>query len=99
MRIWSGISWLFEDAGDTALMQDYALKVAQVGEQIYSESKLAPAQEQMLGLSTAGMLHRAGKDENLMKWLFDVKTMKNGKKIYAELAENLMNEIREKQKQ
>ncbi len=95
-KIWAGLSWLFEDVGDSDMMKVYAKKTAQVSESIYMESKLTPVQEQIMLLTTAGMLFRAEEQpDKVLKWLFSVKTNKNGKKIYADLAEDLMEEVRE----
>ncbi|MDL2237911.1 DUF2225 domain-containing protein [Christensenellaceae bacterium OttesenSCG-928-K19] len=94
MRLYSSLSWLFEDAGDEALMRDYAKKSAQISASIYEDSQLTPVQEQMMLLSTAGMLYRADEWESVGKLLLNVKTIKNGKKTYVDLADGLMDELR-----
>lgn len=94
LRLWSNLSWLYEDAGDRDLEKMAAEKAAETAESIYMESTLNPVQEQVMCLTTAGMQYRAGLHKDVLKWLLSAKTVKLGKKTYALLAENLMDEIR-----
>lgn len=95
MRIWANLSWLYEDMGDEEMMKYAALKSADASESVYLETKITKPQEQMVCLSTAGMLYRAGATKGLMKWLFNAKVIKNGKQSYVLLAEDLMEKVRE----
>lgn len=97
MKIWANLSWLYEDVSDKDMELMAAGKCAEFSEKLFIEStKLSPVQEQLVCLSVAGMLYRAGK-EGAMKWLFDAKTARGGKPAYAELAERLMDKIKEEE--
>ena len=93
-KIWGNISWLYEDVGDAQMEKFSAEKAAAAYELVYSSTKLTPVQEQMTCLSIAGMQMRAGIDRDLRKYLYQVKTTKSGEKAYANMAEDLMEDLR-----
>jgi uncharacterized protein (DUF2225 family) len=95
MRIWANLSWLYEDADDVEMERYAALKSADASESVYMETKISKSQEQVVCLSTAGMLYRTGATKGMMKWLFNAKTIKGGKQLYSSLAERLMEEVRD----
>ncbi len=94
MKIWANLSWLYEDMGDEEMMKMAALNSADASEAVYMETNLSKPQEQVICLSTAGMLYRAGAHKGLMKWLFNAKVIKTGKNTYVDLAEDLMEKVR-----
>lgn len=96
-KIWSNISWLYEDAQEEALMRKAASRAAEESARAYMECRLTATQEQMLCLAAAGMLYRAKEDHNIKKWIFNAKTHKEGKRVYADLADRLMDIIREEE--
>ena len=69
-------------------------KAAETYEQVYTQSRLTPIQEQVTCLSIAGMQHRAGVDNNLKKFAFTAKTLLAGDKTYAKLAEDFMYDLK-----
>jgi len=93
-KLWGNLSWLYEDVSDDEMTKFAATKAAETYEQVYTESRLTPVQEQITCLSIAGMQHRAGIDNNLKKFLFTAKTLTAGDKTYAKLAEDFMYEMK-----
>jgi len=94
-RLWTSLNWLYEDVGDDEMMRYTAKKAAEANEKVYELSELSPEQEQMILLSAAAMLHRAGvADDNVLKYLMSVKLVKGGKKIYSGLADDLLEAVR-----
>ena len=93
-KLWGNLSWLYEDMEDTEMATLAAANAAEIYEQVYTESRLTPIQEQITCLSIAGMQHRAGIDNNLKKFLFTAKTLMAGDKTYAKLAEDFMYELK-----
>jgi len=93
-KLWGNLSWLYEDVEDKEMEKFAATKAAEAYEQVYTESRLTPVQEQITCLSIAGMQHRAGIDNNLKKFLFTAKTLLAGDKTYAKLAEDFMFELK-----
>jgi len=93
-KLWGNLSWLYEDLGDEAMEKFSAAKAAEVYEQVYTETRLTPVQEQITCLSIAGMQHRAGIDNNLKRFLFNAKTHQMGDKNFAKIAEEFMYELK-----
>ena len=93
-KLWGNLSWLYEDVDDKEMEKYCAEKAAEVYEQVYTESRLTPIQEQITCLSIAGMQYRAGIDNNLKKFLFTAKTLSAGDKTYAKLAEDFMFDLK-----
>ena len=89
-KLWGNLSWLYEDVEDKEMEKFAAEKAAEAYEQVFTESRLNPTQEQITCLSIAGMQYRAGIDRNLRRFLFTAKTMSAGDKTYAKLAEDFM---------
>ena len=97
-KLWGNLSWLYEDVEDNEMAIFAATKAAEAYEQVYTESRLTPVQEQITCLSIAGMQHRAGIDNNLKKFIFTAKTLMAGDKTYAKLAEDFMYELKLEEK-
>jgi len=93
-KLWGNLSWLYEDMQNTEMEKFAAAKAAEAYEQVYTESRLTPVQEQITCLSIAGMQHRAGIDKNLKKFIFTAKTLTAGDKTYAKLAEDFMFDLK-----
>ena len=93
-KLWGNLSWLYEDVKDDEMAKFAAGKTAEAYESVYAETHLTPIQEQITCLSIAGMQHRAGVDRSLKKFLFTAKTVKNGDRTYAKLAEDFMYDLR-----
>ncbi len=93
-RLWANISWLYEDAEDADMERYAAQKAAQANETLFMETQLTPGQEQIVCLATAGMLYRAGDTKDIRKWVYNVRSNKNGKKLYADLADDLLAMVR-----
>ena len=94
MKLWGNLSWIYEDLGDVDMASYAARKSATAGENAYMETRLSKPQEQLVCLMVGGMLYRSGAVDGVMKWLFSAKNIRMGKKIYADLAEDLMETIR-----
>jgi len=95
-KLWGNLSWLYEDVMDEQMEKFCAEKAALAYETVYAETRLTPVQEQVTCLSIAGMQYRAGMDNNLKKYLFTAKTIKQGDKTYAKVAEDFMFDYSEK---
>jgi len=93
-KLWGNLSWLYEDVENDKMAKYAAGKAAEAYEQVYTESRLTPVQEQITCLSIAGMQYRAGVDNNLKKFVFTAKTLLAGDKTYAKLAEDFMYEMK-----
>jgi len=93
-KLWGNLSWLYEDVEDKDMEVLAASKAAEAYEQVYTESRLTPVQEQITCLSIAGMQQRAGIDNNLKKFLFTAKTLTAGDRTFAKLAEDFMYELK-----
>jgi hypothetical protein len=93
-KLWGNLSWLYEDVDDKEMENFTAGKAAEAYEQVYTESRLTPTQEQITCLSIAGMQYRAGIDNNLKKFIFKAKTLTAGDKTYAKLAEDFMYDLK-----
>jgi hypothetical protein len=92
-RLWANLSWLYEDAEDEDMARFAAKNAADAFGAVYSGERLTATQEQAVAMGAAGMLYRAGVEENLKKYLLDVKMNKAGSKIYTLLAEDLLDII------
>ena len=92
-KVWGNLSWLYEDVGDGEMERFAARNAAEAYENVYKETQLTPVQEQTTCLSIAGMQIRAGIDNDLKKYLFQVKTIKTGEKAYIKMAEDIMEDI------
>ncbi len=95
MQLWASISWLYEDVGDREMMAFAARKAADAANNVYETTKLSPENEQAVALKLAGMLYHAGEKEEPLKWLLKVKTARPAKKSYIELADTLIDIIRQ----
>ena len=93
-KLWGNLSWLYEDISQKELEIFATLRAAELYEQVYSETRLTPVQEQITLLSIAGMQHRAGIDRDLKKCLFKAKTHEMGDRTYAKIAEDFMYELK-----
>ena len=92
-KMWANLSWLYEDIEDKEMEMFACANAAKAYEAIYSEDRLTPAQEQVVCMTIAGMLYRAKIEENLKKYLLKVKSTREGKKVYVEMAENLQDAL------
>jgi len=95
-KIWGNLSWLYEDVGDREMELFAAEKAAEAYEEVYKGTRMTPVQEQTTCLSIVGMMRRAGLDRDIRKYLYQVKTAKMGDKVYIKMAEDILDEIREK---
>ncbi len=96
-KVWANLSWLYEDVGDEAMARFAAGECASAYDELFASSNLSLAQEQSISLIIAGMMYRAGKRDNIKKYLFIAKTSKAGNRTYANLAEDLWEVIRAEQ--
>ena len=90
-KIWANLSWLYEDIGDEEMARFASTNAAEAYEAVYTGDRLTPVQEQVVCMTIAGMLYRAGKTDNLKKYLHSVKTNRMGNKVYADMADDLLD--------
>jgi uncharacterized protein (DUF2225 family) len=95
MQLWASISWLYEDVEDREMMAFAARKAADAARGVYEKTRLSPENEQTVALKLAGMLYHAGEKEEPLKWLLKVKTLRPAKKSYIQLADTLIDLIRQ----
>ena len=93
-KIWGNLSWLYEDVEDKEMEIFAAGKAADAYEEVYKGTRMTPVQEQTTCLSIVGMQRRAGLDRDIRKFLYQVKTAKMGEKVYINMAEDILEEIR-----
>ena len=95
-RMWENLIWLYQEAGDSK-MSHFALEQALAAYQdTYQNCTLDPVQEQRICMTVAGMLYQLGEYKNARQWALRVRTNRMGKKAYSNLAEKLIDDIREK---
>lgn len=94
-KLWGNISWLYEDVGEWELERQAAKHAAEANERLYLEGKLTPSQEQAVAMTVAGFLYRAGETAEIRHWLFETKKQKTGKRIYTDLADDLLQALRD----
>ncbi len=95
LKLWSELSWLYEDAGDHEMELFAVNKAAEAGEALYMGGNLNPVQEQMICMQIAGLLYRTGERENMSRWLFKAKTSKMGKRVYTNMADDLWEAVKD----
>lgn len=93
-KLWLNLSWLYEDTGDAKMEQKAIYKAIEAHERLYLESTLPPSQEQAAALTIAGLLYRAKELAEIRKWLFEVKKIKYGKRVFNDLADQLMELVK-----
>lgn len=94
-RFWTNLTWLYEDTGDEEPRRLAEAKAIEASKEVYRQCRLNPVQEQRLCMILAGFLYRAGDLTEAREWAFKARVNKMGKPVYAELAEQLIGEIRE----
>ncbi|MDR1620662.1 MAG: DUF2225 domain-containing protein [Clostridiales bacterium] len=94
-KVWGNISWLYEDACEEGSSLQAARNAVDANETIYAETTLTPVQEQIVSLTIAGFLYRLNDYTGIKKWIFQAKTIKSGRKLYADMADDLMDMIRD----
>lgn len=94
-KLWGNLSWLYEDSGDQDMERFAAGKAAAAYADMFQSANPSPEQEQIICLTIAGMLYRAGEMKDIKRWLFNVKSNKSGKKMYADLADDILDMVKE----
>ena len=94
-QLWRNISWLYEDTKDTALQEEALKKTVEAYKMVYSRCDLTSAQSQQTYLIIAGILYHLGEKKDARQWLTQVKSLRDGKPIYANMADRLIQIIRE----
>ncbi len=94
-QLWMNLSWLYEDEHDTALMEEALKNGVEAYKNVYSMCDLTSAQSQRIFLIIAGSLYRLGEAKEARQWLTQVKMLRDGKPIYANMADRLIQIIRE----
>ncbi len=95
-RLWSALSYLYEDIGDKAMHQFACQNAADAGQQMYTTSNLNAEQEQSVCMTTAGMFFNVGNITESRKWIFRVKSNRLGKKVLVDRADDLIDIINAK---
>ena len=95
-RMWENLIWLYQEAGDSQ-MSRFALEQALAAYQdVYQNCGLEPVQEQRTCMAVAGMLFQTGEYKKAREWALRVRTNRIGKKAYSNMAEKLIDDIRDK---
>lgn len=94
-QLWQNIAWLYEDRQETALMEEALERTMAAYEEVYSVCELSSAQMQRIFLVIAGILYHKGEKMEARRWLLDVKQLHDGKPIYTNMADRLIQMIRE----
>lgn len=95
-RIWENLIWLYQEAGDSQ-MSHYALeKTLEAYTDVYQSCTLDPVQDQRTCMAIAGMLYQLEDYKKAREWALRVRTNRMGKKAYSNLAEKLIDDIRDK---
>lgn len=94
-QLWQNIAWLYEDQKETALMEEALERTMEAYEEVYSVCELSSAQMQRIFLVIAGILYQKGERMEARRWLMEVKQLRDGKPIYTNMADRLIQLIRE----
>lgn len=94
-QLWQNIAWLYEDRQETALLEEALERTMAAYEEVYSVCELSSAQMQRIFLVIAGILHHKGEEKEARRWLMEVKMLRDGKPIYTNMADRLIQIIRE----
>jgi len=94
-HLWMNIGWLYEDAGDDAMRRLAEEKAIAAYQEVYTQCRLTPTQEQRVCMMLASMLHRAGDGIAAREWAYKARVNRAGKQVYSDLAEHLIADIRE----
>lgn len=94
-QIWRNISWLYEDQKDTELMEEAMQRTVEAYEAVYSYCELTEAQMQRILLVISGIYYHKGERQEARQRLHQVKTLRGGKPIYTNMADRLIQIIRE----
>lgn len=94
-QIWQNISWLYEDQKDTELHEAALQRTMDAYKEVYSYCDLTPAQMQRIFLIIADILYHKGKRQAARRWLMQTKMLREGKPIYVNMADKLIQIIRE----
>ena len=95
-KLWANLSWLYEEIGDEEMERKAAENAYLAYETLYTEVRMNPLQEQAVCMAAAGMMYRAGLTDNndINKYLYNVKTIKMGEKSYVRMAEDLIETLK-----
>lgn len=95
-RMWENLIWLYEEAGDSQMAR-YALeKTLDSYMEVYQNCTLDPVQDQRTCMAIAGMLYQLEDYKKAREWALRVRTNRMGKKAYSNLAEKLIDDVRDK---
>lgn len=94
-RMWENLIWLYKDAGDPEMAQFAQKKTLACYQDVYQNSALDPVQEQRICMAVAVLLYQSGDYKKAREWAYRARTNRIGKKAYSNLAEKLLEDIRE----
>ena len=95
-RLWINISWLYRDCGDKN-MEIYAMQEAlQAYLKVYTMVRLEKKTEQSVSLIIGELSYKLGDEINAKKFLFAVKTCKDGNAALESLADDRLIEMKKK---
>lgn len=98
-RFWNNLYWLYRSAGEEDLAVRAREKTIEAYQTVCQRCKLDALHKQQLCMKVAGMLYLAGRLEEARAWAMDARACRverAGRSGYVDLAQQLIQEIREK---
>lgn len=97
-RVWMNIYWLYEDVMDKEMQRFAAEKAYEANFDFYSQNTLKPVSTQSINLMMSGLLAFMGRYTEARKLAFNARGIKDGKPVYSDLADSVLEELRESAK-
>ena len=94
-RMWENLIWLYREVGDSEMARLALEQTLACYQDVYQNCALDPVQEQRTCMAVAVILYQIGEYKKAREWAFRVRTNRIGKKAYSNLAEKLIDDIRE----
>ena len=94
-KVWLRLMWLYQDCEDET-MENYAAKQAyEAYLNVYAKTDLGPDAAQQICITLGELCYKNGDISSAKKFFFQAKTSRSGKQMFADQAEDRLNDIRE----
>ena len=92
--LWMNLYWLYESMRHPEMMKAAQDKMLDSYHEMYQHCELTPEQEQRTALTIAGIYHERKNYEKAREWAFAVRSNMQGKSIYRNIAETILDNAR-----
>ncbi len=94
-RLWENLIWLYQDIGDSKMARFALEKALTTYQEVFQKCALDATSEQRTCMTIAGMLYQVGQYKKAREFALRVRMNRLGKKAYSNLAEKLLDDIRD----